>query len=229
MQGKKLPTIGSDVNTEKVASYKPDLIIAIYDTVNKKTYNTYSKIAPTIIQSDEYKDEETPWNEQTLLTGRALGKTADAEALVAGVDADFAAARAANPEFANLTLVANFYPDLGTGEHWLLGAGDPRRQLFDSLGFMAQDERDGVSEERSEVLDRDVLVVNGATKEQMTKLEVFSGLDVVTEDRTVFIPDDTDLSAALAYGSVISLPYALEQLQPLLAAAADGNPATKVG
>jgi iron complex transport system substrate-binding protein len=156
-----------------------------------------------------------------LLTGRALGRTAEAEALVAELEGSLAEAREANPDFADLTLVANFYPDLVAGEHWLLAEGDPRRQLFDALGFQAQEERDGVSLEQSALLDRDVLVVNGASEAAMTERPVVANLDVVVDGRTIFVPDDSDLSAALAYGSVLSLPYALDELLPQLRAAAD--------
>lgn len=222
--------VGGEVDPEAVAALEPDLILAVYDTVDQATYDLYASIAPTVVQTAEFPDEETPWQEQTRLIGKALGRTANAERLVTDLEARFDEAAAAHPDFADLTLVADFYPDLGTGEQWLLPTGDPRRQLFDRLGFDAQTESKELSSERLDVLDRDVLVVNGVTKDELLQaLPVFGGLAVVQEDRAVFIAEDDPVSGALAYGSVLSLPYALDQLLPQLVAAADGDPATAVG
>ena len=222
------PIVG-EVDPELIASFDPDLIIAVYDTVDELTYDRYAQIAPTVVQTADHADEQTPWQDQTLLIGQALGRSARAEQLVADVEAAFGEAAAANPDFAAQTLVANFYPDLPTGEQWLLGTGDPRRQLFDRLGFEAQDETDGISAELVELLDRDVLVVNGVTRgDWLAALPAASALGVIRDDRAVFIDDESPVSGALAYGTVLSLPYALDQLLPALQAAADGDPATAV-
>jgi iron complex transport system substrate-binding protein len=221
LDGAEVQLVGSEVDPESVVAMEPDLILAIYDTVDQDTYDTYSAIAPTVVQSDEFADEETPWQEQTLLTGQALGRSEQAEALVDELEAELAEAREENPDFADLTLVANFYPDFVAGEHWLLADGDPRRSLFDALGFQAQEERDAVSLEQSSLLDRDVLVVNGASEEEWAEQPVVADLGVVTEGRTVFVPDDSEVSAALAYGSVLSIEHALHELLPQLRDAAD--------
>ena len=58
---------------------------------------------------------------------------------------------------------------------------------------------------------------------------LLSGLDVVREDRTVLLGSYSGgVSAALGFGSPLSLPYLLDQLVPALAAAADGDPGTAV-
>ena len=64
---------------------KPDVIFAIYETIDKQTYERLSQIAPTVIQSADYPDEETPWDVQLLTTGKALGKEAEAKELVGKV------------------------------------------------------------------------------------------------------------------------------------------------
>ena len=53
---------GEEIDFEAIAAQKPDLIIAIYETVDKPTYDRLTQIAPTVIQSADYADEETPWN-----------------------------------------------------------------------------------------------------------------------------------------------------------------------
>jgi iron complex transport system substrate-binding protein len=191
------------------------VIFAIYESIDQATYDRLSQIAPTVIQSAEYPDEETPWDAQLLLTGKALGKDAEAQALVDEVNTRIDEAKAANPAFAGKVLVEDFGPE--NGGHYLIGKGDPRRTLFDALGF-------DVSEENVSVLDRDVLFVNGATKEQMMASPVFARLNVVQSDRALYTTFDSNLSGALSYSGPKALLYALDQLVPQLSNAVNGRP-----
>jgi iron complex transport system substrate-binding protein len=73
--GKGVETLsGGGIQYEDIAAAEPDVIFAIYETIDRATYDRLSQIAPTVIQSGEYPDEETPWHEQLLRTGKALGK-----------------------------------------------------------------------------------------------------------------------------------------------------------
>lgn len=221
--GKGVPTLsGEGIQYEDIAAAKPDVIFAIYETIDRPTYDRLSQIAPTVIQSGDYPDEETPWNEQLLRTGKALGKDAEAQALADQVNAKIDEAKAANPGFAGKVLVEDFGPE--NGGHYLIGKGDPRRALFDALGFQAQDTKGDVSEENVSLLDRDVLFVNGATKEQMTASPVFAQLDVVKNDRTLYATFDSNLGGALSYSGPKALLYALDQLVPQLSNAVNGKP-----
>ncbi|MEU8609670.1 ABC transporter substrate-binding protein [Actinoplanes sp. NPDC048791] len=226
LAGKQLTTFSAEINFEAIIKQQPDLILAIYETINKETYDKLSQIAPTVIQSKDYADEQTPWDVQTLTTGKALGKSSEAQALVAKVNAKIDEAKAANPQFAGKTLVVDFGPE--KGQHWLIPAKDPRRALFDALGFAAQSESEDVSEERLDLLDRDVLFVNGATKKDMLTSPAFSRLKVVGEDRALYTSFSTPLGGALAYSGPNALLYALEVLVPQLKNATDGDKATAV-
>ena len=224
--GKAVPTFSAEINYEAIIAQRPDLILAIYETISQEVYDKLSAIAPTVVQSGEYKDEETPWDVQALTTGKALGLEADARAQVAKVRDALAQAKAAHPEFAGKTLVEDYGPE--NGAHWLIGAKDPRRALFDGLGFRTQARSGDVSEERLDLLDEDILFVNGATKADMLARPVFARLKVVAEDRTLYTGFDTPLAGALSYSGPDALLYALEVLVPELAKAADGDPKTAV-
>ncbi|MGU3433086.1 ABC transporter substrate-binding protein [Actinomycetes bacterium M1A6_2h] len=221
-----IPTFSADIDYEAISAQNPDLILAVYESIDQATYDGLSKIAPTVIQTADYENEQTPWDVQTLTTGKALGKSDEAEALVARVQGKIDDAKAAHPEFAQRVLVEDFGPE--NGQHYLLPAGDPRRALFDALGFGAQEESEEVSEERADLLDRDVLFVNGATKDQMVQSPVFSSLSAVTQDRTLYTTFDGNLGGALAYSGPDALEYALDVLVPQLANAADNDPSTPV-
>lgn len=221
--GKGVPVIeGDTINFEAIAKGKPDVIFAIYETIDQKTYDQLSQIAPTVIQSDKYPDEETPWDAQLLTTGEALGKREQAQGLIDEVNARIDAAKQAHPEFAGKTLVADFSSE--PDAPYLIGAGDPRRTLFDALGFGAQDTVGDVSQERLSLLEGDLLFVNGVTKQQLADSPAFQRLNVVREDRTLYAGSDSTLSGALTYSGPNALLYALDVLTPQLSNALQGRP-----
>jgi iron complex transport system substrate-binding protein len=221
--GKGVPAIdGDSINFEGIAAAKPDLIFAINETIDQKTYDRLSQIAPTVVQSADYPDEETPWNVQLLTTGKALGRDDEAQKLVDQVNAKIDEAKAAHPEFAGKKLVSDFTSEANA--HYVIGKGDPRNALFDSLGFAAQDTVGDVSEEKLSLLDGDVLFVNGLTKEQMADVPAFQRLNVVREGRTLYAGSDSALSGALAFSGPNAMLYALNLLVPQLSNALTGKP-----
>jgi iron complex transport system substrate-binding protein len=198
------------------------LALAIYETIDQPTCDRLSQIAPTVIQSADYPDEETPWDVQLVTTGRALGKEADAKDLADQVKSKINEAKTANPVFAGKVLVEDFGPE--TGGHYLLGANDPRRSLFTALGFETQDVTGDVSEEKLSLLDRDVLFVNGATEQQMLESPAFARLGVVRDGRTLYTTFDSNLCGALTYSGPDALLYALGKLVPQLSNALNVRP-----
>lgn len=221
--GKGVPVWGGEsIDFEAIAKEKPDLILAIYETIDQPTYERLSQIAPTVVQSADYPDEETPWDVQLATTGTALGKEAEAKDLADQVKSKIDEAKASNPDFAGKVLVEDFGPE--TGGHYLLSANDPRRSVFTALGFETQDVTGDVSEEKLELLDRDVLFVNGATQQQMLESPAFARLGVVREGRTLYTTFDSNLSGALTYSGPDALLYALDKLVPQLGNALNGRP-----
>jgi iron complex transport system substrate-binding protein len=229
LAGAELPTVGGQqIDVEAVAALRPDLIVGVYSFMDQATYDLLSGIAPTLAQTDDHADGATPWQDQTLLTGRALGREDEAQELVDDVEGRFSAVAEEHPEFAGTTLAVDF-AGVGGSAHYLFGSDDLRTQFFSDLGFEVGDTSSAVSQEQLPVFDQDVLVGGGYTREEAVADPLFAGLDVVSSDRTVYLGDyTTDLMGALGYGSPLSLPYLLDRLEQPLAAAADGDPATAV-
>ncbi len=227
LDGEVLPTVGGEeIDVEAVARLEPDLIVGIYSFMDEATYGLLSGIAPVVAQTDDYEVGGTPWQEQTLLTGRALGREEEAQELVDEVEAQFAAAREENPEFDGATLAVDY--GLVDG-HYILEEQDLRNRFFADLGFATPETTGEVSMERLDLLDQDVLVSGGYTREEISVDPLFTSLAVVQEDRTVYLGRfDSVATAALGFGSPLSLPYLLDLLVPSLAQAADGDPATRV-
>jgi iron complex transport system substrate-binding protein len=228
LAGADLPTVGGEeLALEQIAALEPDLIVGVYSFIDQAVYDQLSGIAPTLAQTDEHADGATPWQEQTLLTGRALGRAAEAQQLVDEVEGRFAQATSENPGFAGTPLAVDL-TGVGSG-HYALGQDDLRTQFFTDLGFTVPETSTDVSPERLDLLDTDVLAVLGYTAEDAAADTLFAGLDVVSQDRTVLLGSYSgDAAAALGFGSPLSLPYLLDTVVPALAAAADGDPATAV-
>jgi iron complex transport system substrate-binding protein len=224
-----LPTVGGEeIDVEAVAALEPDLIVGVYSLMDEATYDLLSGIAPVVAQSADHPEGAMPWQEQTLLTGRALGREDEAEELVEEVEGRFAAARDDNPEFEGKTLAID-YAGIGGSAHYLFGADDLRNQFFTDLGFDVPDATTDVSQEQLDLLDQEVLVGGGYTRDEGVADPLFAGLDVVTSDRAVYLGGYTgDITASLGFGSPLSLPYLLDAVVPALAQAADGDPATVV-
>src|SRR3712207_2925715 len=210
-----------------VAALEPDLIVGVYSFMDQTVYDQLSGIAPTLAQTDEYADGATPWQEQTLLIGQALGREEEAQQLVDDVEGQVEQAVDENPDFAGSSIAVDL-TGVGSG-HYLLGKDDLRTQFFTDLGFTVPDASTDLSQERLDLLNADVLAVNGYDREDADADTLLSSLDVVTQGRTVLLGSYSgDVSAALGFGSPLSLPYLLDEAVPALAAAADGDPSTVV-
>jgi iron complex transport system substrate-binding protein len=211
---------GEEVNFEAVAALEPDLILGIYSFMDQDGYDLLSRIAPTVAQPAEYEDGGTPWQEQTRITGRALGREERADKLVADVEARFAEARGQHPEFEGRTAAVTFATE---GEFFLLTPEDLRTRLFTSLGFELPDKTGPISRERIDLLDQDVLVFVGTDREALEADELLQSLDAVREGRVIYFGDfSNDFAGALGYSSPLSLPFALDLTVPRLAAAVEG-------
>jgi iron complex transport system substrate-binding protein len=223
-----------EINIERVAATRPDVLIGINSGMTERDYDKLSQIAPTVPQSDEYIDFGVPWQEQTLVTGRALGLEEKAKRVVKRVEAKFAEAREENPEFRGKTAaLAYATPDGGYGAY---ATGDYRVKFFEDLGFETPTKIDELagdsfyvdfSAERLPLIDHDVVVMF-AKEEDAMKDPLFRRLDAVREGRVVYLDLTDQLAGALGYSSPLSLPYAIDQAAPMLADAIDGDPGTEV-
>jgi len=217
----------ANFNYEAISVLEPDLILGLYIDVDAVAYDLLSAIAPTVVRPAEYPDFGVPWQESTRIVGDILGRPEQAEELIADVDQQLAEAAAVHPEFAGTTaaVVELFEP----GQTHVRSLNDPRTQLLTALGFVLPEHlvelTDGtdaapVSDELMELLDLDLLVWNvGYDPDLRAEIEakpLYSQLDVVRRGHSVFIEDPL-VSGALTWGTVLSIPFAVDSLVPQLA------------
>ena len=224
-----------DVGYEKIAALQPDLIIGVSSGMSQSMYDTLSQIAPTVAQSGDFADFAMPWQEQTIMIGRALGREQQAQSLIDGVEERFAEIRQAHPEFEGATGTVAFVNEDGT-----MGAYSPddvRGRLLAELGFVVPDELlelagdsffANFSTERMSLVDTDVLIwITGDLRaiDAIKADPIRQTLNAVAEGREIFL-DSIELGAAMSFSSVLSLQYFLDEIEPRLVAAVDGDPST---
>jgi iron complex transport system substrate-binding protein len=233
----KVPAVLSQtdgVEIEKVAAQRPGLILAIYSGLTKKEYDTLSKIAPVVAQPKGEVDYGSSWQEETLITGKAVGKPEQAQLLVNKTEKLIADAAAEHPEFKGQS-AANVSDYQGI---FVYGPQDVRSRMLEQLGFTYPDELrrafpdefgGQLSDEKVDALDVGALLwfADGdRTLKELKTAPVYSKLAVRKEGRDVFIRVKDRVYEATSFPSVLSMPTLLEELVPRLAAAADGDPST---
>ncbi|PRY13502.1 ABC transporter substrate-binding protein [Kineococcus rhizosphaerae] len=223
------PTSG-ELPFEQITALAPDLVLAVYSGITADDYATLSKIAPTV----GYPDQPwlTTWQDQVRLVGQAIGRTAEAQALVASTEADLAARAEAAPALRGRTFSYVYASQQGLSAYL---PGDPRVDVMHELGLvdapgitaLAAQEATfyaEVAKERVRDLDSDVLVgYGGLTRDQLRADPVFATMPAVAADAVAWFDDETLVTATSA--TVLSLPWLLDRLVPLLESAAQKAPA----
>jgi iron complex transport system substrate-binding protein len=214
----------TEIDIEMVAAMEPDLIMAVTAGLTEDEYEALSQLAPTVVQPEGFVAFGTPWQEQTLITGRALGQEERAEELVADVETRFEEARAEYPQLdgRTFTLSGTSYE----GEYPFHASEDTRSRFFVDLGMTVRPELDEiageefygtVSREEARLLESDVLLFQSGSAEERAGIEadpVLAAVPAVAEGRSLFI-EGSDYDA-LQFVSVLSLPYLLDSLLPEL-------------
>ncbi|MFE1368706.1 iron-siderophore ABC transporter substrate-binding protein [Streptomyces anulatus] len=210
-------------NFEKIASLRPDLIIAVYSEVDKAAYEKLSKIAPTVGRTKGEKELfSAPWQDNAVHIAKALGKEKEGAELVKGIQTKLDAAKKAHPEFGGQTAVAlSWYKDSISA----FTSTDVRGRLVTGTGFDYQTEIDKIADggfsaelspERIDLIDVDrIFVINDkADTDALKKFELFNNLPAVKNGKVSYLLDSEGpaVGAAMSQGTLLSLPYAIDEL-----------------
>jgi iron complex transport system substrate-binding protein len=232
--GKEKPATVDIENIESIAALEPDLILGVASGMTQQQYDTLSQLAPTIAQSAEYPDYLGPWEGSIEVIGKALGKEQQAQKVLARVKRQLAAAADAHPEFAGKTAEVAYEYEGTVGVYT---GGDVRSQLLTELGFELPPAIAGlpnngfyaeISKEQANLLEADAAVWCQLEEETFVESDVYQATKNSTEGRDVLLDCYAPTGAAMSFGSVLSIPFALKRVVPALVAAVDGNPKTEV-
>ncbi|MEV7903867.1 iron-siderophore ABC transporter substrate-binding protein [Streptomyces anulatus] len=210
-------------NFEKIASLRPDLIIAVYSEVDQAGYDKLSKIAPTVGRTKAEKELfSAPWQDNATHIAKALGKEKEGAELVKGIQTKLDAAKKDHPEFGGKKAVAlSWYKDSISA----FTSTDVRGRLITGTGFDYQTEIDKIADggfstelspERIDLIDVDrIFVINDkADTDALKKFELYNNLPAVKNGKVSYLLDSEGpaVGAAMSQGTLLSLPYAIDEL-----------------
>ncbi|OZV77030.1 iron ABC transporter [Micromonospora echinospora] len=213
------------VSLEKIAALRPDLILNVQSNGDEAEYRKMTEIAPTVGLPPNTGPNAVTWQESVRVISTAVGRAADGDKLVADTEAILTKAKNDNPTFAGKTITIL----LGTaGKLGIFTTADTRTRVATALGLTPSAYVAGLGEStfftdlsNELVNDGDADVVLLLTREGLNRADALAQYPALaaskaaTADRLAVV-EDFDVSLALAAGSVLSIPYAVEGLVPLL-------------
>lgn len=220
-----------DVTPESVAQLKPDLIVAISAGLTREQYDAFSAVAPTVAGPAAPAGRAVPWQDATRLTGAALGLPGEADRLVNDVEDKFIKAEEEHPELAGATVAAVRPGAAGPSSFMAWSSHDLRGQFLKELGMQLPADVDQQAKGASYAtlpadqlitLDRaDALMVFGTDAERaaFTAMPGYRQLNLVQQSKVVTL--DEEQSAALSFGSVLSLPSVVDEVTGRIARAVE--------
>ena len=128
-----------EVPIEAIAALQPDVVIAPYSGLTEDEYATLSNIAPVVAFPE--RPWFASWQDVVTITGKALGLSAEADALVSETTDWMIAERDAYPEIEG-TVFANIV-NRNDGQVSVRIQGDPRVELFADIGMVPAREAPG--------------------------------------------------------------------------------------
>ncbi|MEV0283367.1 MULTISPECIES: iron-siderophore ABC transporter substrate-binding protein [unclassified Kribbella] len=214
---------------EKIAALKPDVILAPYEGFDAATYKTLSDIAPTVAYPGA--PWQTTWQDQTLLVGEALGKKAEAEKLISGIQDRIKQVASEHPEFKGKTITVGSFG----ADNYVYMPGDPRVQILNEMGFVNAPGVEAlektntkkefaltISKEKVTDVDADVVVayVDGLGAQKFQADPVYSSLAAVKRG-SAYVMEDQQVISGMSAVSVLSVPWVLDKIIPSLSKAAE--------
>ncbi|MBF6061641.1 ABC transporter substrate-binding protein [Nocardia terpenica] len=221
---RKLQTTGKI--DEQVAALNPDLILVDGSFGDQKTYDTLSKIAPTIPALGGATI--TPWPDQVRTLGKVLHRSEIADKVIGDVNARLDGLVAKNPGLKGKTFVSTWL----AAPSQLMVLTDPNdgsSQVFGRLGLTipptitalpANQGRAQLSTERVNELNADLLIAgySPGMDEKYRQLPGYTDLPAVHNNAVAFLP--VQEISAINQPTALSLPYILNKITPALENAA---------
>ena len=212
---------------DDVAATNPDVILAAYSGLSQEDYDKLSKIAPVVAYPDA--PWGTSWQDTATMIGKALGLSSEADKLVADTEQSIKDAAAEHPELEGKTFI---YGNLAKGASSVYTALDNRPKFMESLGLtqapvVAENTKGNEfyipwSDENLNQLDSDIFISWVASEDVADTIAadpLLSQIPAVKNGSLVADADPTRVFSTSAI-NVLSIPYALDNVVPMIADAA---------
>jgi len=218
--------ITEEVPLEDVVALNPDLIIDTLGSRSASVFDTMNAIAPTLSGLPELQVDVV--TDRTRLIGQLLGKSAEAEAVLASVDAGIEAFKAEFPQLEGTTFAfgtvrsAEAIGVIREDSHFAV-------QLFSRFGMsvtpaLRSDDRElqgtagavSISLEEIQLIESDVVFLAYGSAEVQAEIEaspLYQSLSTVQRGNFIAIP--LEMATAMNVPSVANIPWTLDQLREM--------------
>lgn len=214
--------LGREFNYEAIAATNPDLIVYANAGDDRQIYDQLSAIAPTVALPLGAVPYGASTEDSTMLIAEALGRRDDGQRLLAELDSYYDEQAATYPSFAGHTVN---YLDIYPGGISSYSRDHVVNAVMYEVGFdpiAPSDLPDGessveVSSERLAEFDADIVLAypfGRSIEEIAVEIPTMTTLDSYANGRFFVLAD-----LALSNSSVLSIPYALDNLLPQIDAA----------
>jgi len=229
-------SVADGIDFDAIAQSKPDAIFAAYSGLTQEQYDKLSKIAPTVGPLEA--NYLSSWQQTTEAAGKLLGKSDEAAKLIGDIEGQLAEQAEKHPVFKDTTFIAG---DLSQPKTISLYAAEDNRPRFLSALGMTQAEvvtkntPKGSfyfewSPERASELESDIFfasVATGATVDDALKSNpLFKQIPSAKTGGLVAMDNDQAV-LSVSSASPLSLSWAIDNVVPKLAEAADKAVAAK--
>lgn len=233
--GGQTPTVYDETDgpaLETLDGLTPDVILGTYSGLTKEQYDLLSKIAPTVAYPEIAWN--TPWRDLITTNAKALGRTAEGDALVADLEKQIADAVAKHPEIQGKTVLFTYLNAADLSEISFYTPGDARAAYMADLGLATPASVTELSAgesgfyltqsaENADVFsDVDILVTYGGA--DMVKAlqadERYQAIPAVRNGAIVALEDGSALASAVSPPTALSLPWSLDEYVGMFADAA---------
>lgn len=216
--------ISAEANFEQITALRPDLILAMDSYELSANHKLLSEIAPVVHYQKEAGSDT--WQDMTLRAGTAIGEQGRAQSLVDQVAQKLRSTRTQHPELEGKTFTFGAF---NGGELDMINStDDSSAALLTEIGLVLSPRiqelpdaetpnRTHLGLERLDAIDADVVLLvfaSNAERGAFEAMPVARGMPSVA--RGAFVPLGYDPALSLAFPTVLSIPYGIDRMVPLL-------------
>ncbi|SFB50379.1 iron complex transport system substrate-binding protein [Amycolatopsis marina] len=231
-EGGQLPTQftgGEDIDFEAIVELAPDVILAPWSGITQEQFDILNDIAPTVAYPG--KAWSTDWDEQIKIIGKALGRTADADELITGIEQRFAEAAATRPRYADVTF--SYIYTNGPGTLGVFLPDEQRVAMVSKLGLTVDPvvqtlpETEGTDsaliglEQADKLRDSDLVFTfyaNPETKKEIEAQPLYKSIPAVERGSVVASADNSFVTASSIINP-LTVPWVIDRYLPEIDAA----------
>jgi iron complex transport system substrate-binding protein len=223
------------IDFEGVANTKPDVILAAYSGLTQQDYDTLSKIAPVVAYPEQ--PWATSWRDSIKLESKALGLSAEGDALITKIEGEMKAEAARHPKLAGKSVMFLTHIDpTDLSKVSFYTTHDTRAQFFTDLGMKHPASIEKASsatkefsltqsaEQVQNLSDVDIIVTygdaEGTTLATLQKDPLLAKIPAIARGSFVSLPGSTPVATA-ANPTPLAVSFVLKDYVDLLGAAAD--------